>query len=361
MIQVRVRKRFGTFTLDVDLTATTGVTVLFGPSGAGKTLTLNALAGFVRPDRGRIEIAGTILYDGDSGLCLPPRRRGCGYVFQHYALFPHQTLRQNLEFAIEHLPRLERHRRVNDLLDRFQLTPFAERRPAQVSGGQRQRCSIARALIGSPRVLLLDEPARGLDAPLRADLYRVIRQVRAEFGTPVVLVTHDLEECFAIGEQMVVLQEGQIVQTGTPANVLNHPGTAAVARLLGQHGLTPGEILLLDPQHGTSRLRIDGHTIDGRYYPGHLKGDQVTVCVRADQVVVHRTAPKTVAAVAVTVEARIPRPGGWRLEFRHGLRADVSGGDDWNQETYWLEIPPGAIHLLPPVRPPAMWPESREC
>src|ERR1700690_1688665 len=193
MLHARLRKFFAPkpdsagFTLDLEFSATAGVTVLFGPSGAGKTLTLDSVAGFVRPDEGRILLDDEILFDGATGVHLPPQARNCGYVFQNYALFPHMTLRQNLQFAAEPRPRLERHRRVNEMIERFRLTEIAGQRPHELSGGQRQRCSIARALIGGPRLLLLDEPAQGLEAPLRRELYEVLRQVRSDFKTPVLL------------------------------------------------------------------------------------------------------------------------------------------------------------------------------
>src|SRR6202163_2904182 len=240
MISARLRKTFparpdsASFSLDLEFQAAAGVTVLFGPSGSGKTLTLHLVAGVVRPDDGRILLDDEILFDGATGISLPPQARNCGYVFQDYALFPHMTLRQNLEFAAERRPRLERHRRVNEMLERFRLGDAAGRRPHELSGGQRQRCSIARALIGGPKLLLLDEPAQGLDAPLRFELYDVLRQVRADFKTPVLLVTHDLDECFELGEEMLILREGKIVQSGPPSNILEQPANLEVARLLGR-------------------------------------------------------------------------------------------------------------------------------
>ena len=176
------------FTLDVELTAAPGVTVLYGASGAGKTLTLDCISGFIRPDNGRVLLDDRILYDASARVHLPPRARRCGYVFQNYALFPHMTLRQNLAFAAEGRPRLDRHRFVNDMLERFRITEFAARYPHEVSGGQKQRCSIARTLVANPKLLLLDEPARGLDAALREDLYAILRDLRTDYRIPILLV-----------------------------------------------------------------------------------------------------------------------------------------------------------------------------
>jgi molybdate transport system ATP-binding protein len=151
MIRARIRKQYAPgpesagFALDMEFQAMSGFTVLFGPSGAGKTLTLDSIAGFVRPDEGRILLDDEILFDGDAGVHKPPQARHCGYVFQNYALFPHMTLRQNLQFAVERIPRLERHRKVNEMLEKFHLAEVSGRRPYELSGGQKQRCSIARA------------------------------------------------------------------------------------------------------------------------------------------------------------------------------------------------------------------------
>src|SRR5205085_504627 len=202
---------------------------------------------------------------------------------QNYALFPHMTLRQTLEFAAERRPRLERHRRVNAMLEKFRLSDAAGRRPHELSGGQKQRCSIARALIGVPKLLLLDEPAQGLDAPLRAEFYEVLRQVREQFKTPVLLVTHDLDECFELGDDMLILRKGRVVQSGPPGKILDQPANLDVARLMGIFNLLPGEIRALDPGRNTSRVRVGEFELEGPYFPGKLKGDRVTVCVRPEQ------------------------------------------------------------------------------
>jgi ABC-type sulfate/molybdate transport systems ATPase subunit len=330
---------------------------------------LDAIAGFVRPDQGRILLDGEILFDGAAGVHLPPQARHCGYVFQNYALFPHMTLRKNLEFPIERMPRLERHRRVNEILERFHLTELAGRRPHEVSGGQRQRCSIARALIGGPKLLLLDEPGQGLDAALRAELYEALRQVRAEFGTPVLLVTHDLEECFELGEEMLVLHHGKIAQSGPPRKILDQPANADVARLLGVFNMLPGEIKLLDPGMNSSRVRIGEFEIEGPYFPARLKGDRVTVCVRPEQVIVTaRNGRPKANQIPVELRRTVERPHCVRLEFSTAagetVAADLSRAEYERQQDnreWAVEFPreslrvvtghAGALegHMAPPV------------
>ncbi len=356
MVRARLRKTFSArpdsagFSLDLEFQAAAGVTVFFGPSGSGKTLVLDSIAGFVRPDEGRILLDDDILFDGASNVHLAPQARHCGYVFQNYALFPHMTLRENLEFAAERRPRLERHRRVNEMLERFRLGDAAGRRPHEVSGGQRQRCSIARALIGGPKVLLLDEPAQGLDAPLRAELYEVLRQVRADFKTPVLLVTHDLDECFELGEEMLILREGRIVQSGPPRKILDQPANVEVARLLGAFNLLPAEIRALDPGRNTSRVRMGEFELDGPYFPGRLKGDRVTVCVRPEQLRASgrngRPGPNQIPA---ELKRAIEKPQWMRLEFSGDITVDVPRPEyeQHRDHTEWvIEFPRESLRVL---------------
>jgi len=319
-------------------------TVLLGPSGSGKTTLLSILGGFLQPTTGRV------LIEGEDCTAMAPAQRPTATVFQDYALFPHMTLRQNLEFAAERRPRLERHRRVNEMLEKFRLGDAAGRRPHEVSGGQRQRCSIARALIGAPKLLLFDEPAQGLDAPLRAEFYEVLRQVRADFKTPMLLVTHDLDECFELGEEMLVLREGRLVQSGAPRAILDQPANADVARLLGVFNLIPAEIRALDPGRNSSKVQMGEHELEGPYFPGHLKGDRVTVCVRPEQLTAlarnGRPGPNQIPA---QLERAVEKPQWMRLEFAGGISVDLARPDyervrdtkDW-----LIEFPRESLRVL---------------
>jgi molybdate transport system ATP-binding protein len=359
MIRARLRKAFAAslnqaYSLDVEFQAGDRVTVLFGPSGSGKTLILDSIAGFVRPDEGRIMLDDDILFDGATGVHLTPQARNCGYVFQKYALFPHMTLRENLAFAAERRPRLERHRRVNDIIEKFRLTDAASRKPHEVSGGQRQRCSIARAIIGAPRVLLLDEPTQGLDAVLKTEFYEIIRQVRTEFKTPVLMVTHDLEECFELGEEMLVLREGRIVQSGPPRKILDQPANLDVARLLGAFNLIPAEIRTLDPGRNISRVQIGEHEIEGPYFPGHFKGDRVTICIRPDQLHAYpRNGRPGSNQVPVSLERVIEQPHGMRLEFSGSMAVSIAAilarqDFEANRDTrdWVIEFPSSILRVL---------------
>lgn len=356
MIQARIRKQFaaGTespgFLLDLEFQAARGFTVLFGPSGAGKTLTLDCIAGFVQPDDGRILLDDQILFDGKARVCVAPRARSCGYVFQNYALFPHMTLRENLEFAAKRIPRLERHRKIGEMLEKFHLGDVSGRRPYQLSGGQKQRCSIARALINGPRVLLLDEPTRGLDAPLRAELYAVLRQVRDEFSTPVLLVTHDFEECLQLGDEMVVMRDGRAVQSGTPRKVMEQPANVEVARLLGVFNLLPAEIRALDPGRNSSRLRVQEFELTGPYYPGRLIGDQVWVCIRPDLLsAVPSNGRPGINQIPSSLVRTVEKPDRVRLEFASGIAVELdrSEMEKYGSVKEWaVEFPQAGLRIL---------------
>jgi molybdate transport system ATP-binding protein len=357
MIHARIRKTYQAsaestgFSLEIELKASGGITVLFGPSGSGKTLTLDAIAGFVKPDGGRVLLDDHILFDAATAVDLPPQERNCGYVFQNYALFPHMTLRQNLAFAAGRArPRLERHRRINEMLERFHLADVAGRRPHELSGGQKQRCSIARALIREPRLLLLDEPARGLDAPLRTELYSLLQQVRTEFRIPILLVTHDLEESFELADEMLILYRGKVVQSGAPSDITNRPANSEVARLLGIFNLLQAEIVELDPQKNQSRLRMGQFDLTGPYFPGHLRGDRVWLCVRPEELrALAREGKPGPNQIPAQLLRAVELPSSVRLEFAGDLRVELPPSEFAKQQDNkeWLiEFPPQALRAV---------------
>jgi ABC-type sulfate/molybdate transport systems ATPase subunit len=355
MIQARIRKAWPSargFSLDVELRASEGVTVLFGPRGAGKTTALEVIAGLVRPDEGRILIDDQILFDGGTRVNLPPRARPCGYVLRDYALFPHMTLRQNLVFAAtcRRLPRLERHRRVNETLERFGLTEVAASQPREVSAAVRARCAVAQALVSRPKALLLDEPSHGLDAASRAEFHGLLRQARSDFGFALLAATPDLDECLELGDEMQVLAAGRVVQAGKPCQVVEQPATAGVAAMLGNFNLLPVEITALDPVRKTSRFRLGQLELTGPYFPGRFRGDRVTLCVRRDELLALPASGKPGAnQVPLELLHATEKPQGASLQFTGGIVADLPRGD-WEQRKHnreWVvEFPAQSLRVL---------------
>ncbi len=204
------------FHLDVAFASDASRLVLFGASGAGKSLTLQAIAGLVRPDGGHVRVDGDALFDAAAGVSVPPRDRRLGYVFQDYALFPHLTVRQNVAFGLRrgwrNPSRTFDDARVDDWLATLELDRLADRYPEQLSGGQRQRTALARALAGEPRALLLDEPFSALDAPLRQRLRVELLALQRRLSLPTILITHDAADVEAFAEEVVTIDDGVVVE-----------------------------------------------------------------------------------------------------------------------------------------------------
>jgi molybdate transport system ATP-binding protein len=237
-VEARTRLSDG-FALDVALTAAPGETLaLAGPSGAGKSTLLRIVAGLLRPDAGSVRCGDAVWLDTARGVDVAPERRRCGFVFQDYALFEHLTAAQNVAYGIRGLPRAERARRAEALLDRFGLLARAHARPRSLSGGERQRVAVARALAAEPAALLLDEPLSALDARTRAGAARELAAVLAAAAVPAVLVTHDFAEAAVLGERVAVLDGGRVVQQGTADELAAAPASAFVADFTGAVVLT---------------------------------------------------------------------------------------------------------------------------
>ena len=254
-LEVRVVKRLPGFTLDVEWTAGDGVAVLFGPSGAGKTLTLQCLAGLLAPDSGRIVVDGRLLFDSSSAIDVRPQARRVGYVFQGYALFPHLSVADNVGFGLRDRPRAVRAARTAEVLARLGLADFAARSPRELSGGQRQRVALGRALATDPALLLLDEPLSALDAPLRRALRDELRTILAEWRTAAVVVTHDFTEAYRLADRIVVYDAGRVVQSAPRAELLWQPASEAVARIVGIRNVLHGTVVKATPDRIQLRWR----------------------------------------------------------------------------------------------------------
>jgi len=288
----QVSKRFGAFTAlaGVDLSLTDGELVaLLGPSGSGKTSLLRIIAGLEWPDEGQV------FFNGDDALAHSARERHVGFVFQHYALFRHMTVFDNVAFGLRVRPRAARlpadeiRSRVEALLDLVQLKWLADRYPHQLSGGQRQRIALARALAIEPRVLLLDEPFGALDAKVRKELRRWLRRLHDDLHVTSVFVTHDQEEALEVADRVVVMDKGRIEQVGTPREVYERPASAFVHEFIGESIALPvviesggvcfgGRRLALDPQglaDGHARLFIRPYDVaiaaDGAAFNGTVR------------------------------------------------------------------------------------------
>ena len=284
MLEAHIEKELPGFRLDVAFAAGDELVVLFGPSGSGKSLTLQAIAGIIAPDGGRISLDGVTLFDSAAGVDLPPQRRRVGYVPQRYALFPHLSVEANVAYGV---PRDEPDGRclVGQMLALMGLEGMGRRRPGELSGGQQQRVALARALASRPQVLLLDEPFSSLDRALRDELRREFRELHRKWGVSTLLVTHDLSDAFYLGERIVVFDGGRVLQQGDREEVFYRPATRRVAEFVGTRNILRARVRSLDDE--TLYLEWHGHTLRARPAPV-TAGAEVDVCIRPTQVMIVR-------------------------------------------------------------------------
>lgn len=264
------------------------VLALVGPSGSGKSTILRIIAGLYRPREGYVSVDDEAWLDTGKGVAVAPHLRAAGIVFQSYALFPHMSAIDNISAALERLPSLERRQRAAELLRLVNLVGLEDRRPAELSGGQQQRIAVARALAREPKVLLLDEPFSAVDRRTRERLYRELAIMRRRLSMPVVLVTHDLTEALMLADSLCLLHRGRTLQHGRPLDVIQHPASVEVARLVGQRNIFSATVAEQDTDSGHTILDWNGHRIEAASAPQFLEGDSVAWLVPQSKVLLHR-------------------------------------------------------------------------
>jgi molybdate transport system ATP-binding protein len=277
-LSARIRKTFPStereFSLDVDFNAAPGFTILFGASGAGKTTLLDCVAGLATPDAGRIAVGERVLFeankndahklDANARVDVSVAKRGVGYVLQDLALFPHLTVERNTEYGLAHLPRQSRKLRAAAMLQEFHNEHLHQQRPGEISGGERQRVALARALVTDPCVLLLDEPLAALDAATKAKILDDLRRWNQAHRIPILYVTHSREEVIALGERVLVMEQGCIIAQGTPHEVLRAPLQESVAQLAGFENIFDATVESIHEDRGTMLCRITRCRLLGR-------------------------------------------------------------------------------------------------
>lgn len=365
MIELDISKDLGDFSLNLSLNLRKGLTVLFGPSGSGKSLTLQMIAGWIEPDSGMIRVSGVTYFDREKRVNLPLHLRRIGYVFQEPSLFPHMTIFENIAYGIPHRPPKERTERVYHMMERMRLRGLEKHYPHQISGGQKQRVALARALATGPVLLSLDEPFAFLDQPVRTKLRLDLLRILGEDRIPTLFVTHDVEEAFVLAEEIVVLNEGRVEQVGSKEDVFYHPQTHKVAKFFGAKNIFHGEIveILSDKRKMKIWVEEKGFAATTSCREGMVVGDPVLFCIRPEEIMIvkeERTIKESLkdnvfsGEVVSIVEKGADHTLFFRLTgvcpaspalYQHGTRTAPHGGAEGAQ--YETIIP---CRETPPVR-----------
>lgn len=341
MLAITAQRRLGAFHLDVSFATDHRRVVLFGPSGAGKSLTLHCVAGFITPEKGRIEIGDALLFDGGRAVNVPPWRRRIGVVLQSYALLPHLSVSQNVAYGLPPTWHGREHTRVEMLLAAVSLAGYGSRMPAQLSGGQRQRVALAQVLASEPRLLALDEPFSAVDAPVREQLRRDLLTLLQLIELPLIFITHDFEEAALLGEIVVIVASGRVLQVGTPANVAQRPRTATVARLVGARNILQGQVV--DASGGALTIQAGSLRIRAPEARGQV-GETVTLSIRPEGIRLNPSGP-----TSATVTGALPRIGTATVFLTAGgltLEATVWGPPPSVGNQVGLEIAREAVQVL---------------
>jgi len=302
VLSVQIRKQFSAsgaapFVLDVSASFSPGFTVLFGPSGSGKSTLLDCIAGLQLPDSGEIRLGEEIFFDAAQRINIPPQRRELAYVFQSLALFPHLSVDQNIRYGLAKVAAAEQRRRVEESVAAFHIETLLQRRPGELSGGEKQRVALARALVTQPRILLLDEPLTGLDAVLRRSILEDLHAWSANRPIPILYVTHNREEVDAIGEHVLTLSNGRVQESGAPRAVLDAPRSVELAQAAGFENVLSAKVLEHRPADGVMRVALDDGPSELEIPLGDaMPGSEVCVAIRAGDILLATEAPHFLSA-----------------------------------------------------------------
>lgn len=317
MLSVALRHRLGGFLLDVSFETSGRLTALFGPSGSGKTSIINLIGGLTRPDHGRIAIDGRVLADTEARKFLPKHKRRIGYVFQDARLFPHMTVSQNLRYGRWFTPAAERYNDMGHLVEMLGIGHLLDRRPDRLSGGEKQRVAIGRALLSSPRLLLMDEPLAALDDARKAEIMPYIERLRDEIGVPIVYVSHSLGEVARLATDIVVLAEGKVAASGATSDIVQRLDLLPEAERREGGAVLDMSIADQDSAFGITVLRSAAGEIRMASVEGTI-GEAVRVRIRARDVIVATERPTGLSALNILAGVIVDIAGdaGWLADIR---------------------------------------------
>lgn len=329
MLDLSVIRQQGSFRVDVTLKAGAGVTALFGPSGSGKTSVINMVAGLARPDQGRIAVDGRVLFDRAERIDVPPEHRRLGYVFQDGRLFPHLSVRANLNFGRDRVPEAERKVEFDAVVEVLGIEHLLDRRPALLSGGEKQRVAIGRALLASPRILLMDEPLAALDANRKAELLPFIGALSKRFRIPILYVSHSMDEVLSLADTLVLMDQGRMAAIGPTEDLLSRPELRALTGRWEAGSVIRATVEGHDSQNGMTLLRFAGGSLV--MARNHLSlGSTVRLRVQASDVAIALDHPGRVS-VRNVLPARV-------LSISHGEGGLVDVMLECGEIHLWAQI-----------------------